>query len=296
MKFGFMYYGVSELRIGDVLEYARAVETIGMESFWVPEHQALYLKSVDDMAKFGGSFTHFDPAKCHPDSLQVLAAVAGVTERLILGSFLLLPCHQPVPLAKSLATLDSISGGRVRLSVGVGDLPGEVQACGGTFSERGKWTDEAIQVLRLLWTGDPEGVSFHGEHFNFEELISRPVPVQKGGIRIDIGGGSTASALRAGRFGDGLYPNYVISDDQFRTYVALARSEAERVGRDPESIEISRTAFLGSLTNEYFETTVEMGVSRIILMGERDSNGMRVDDVSRTIEQLQDVAMTYMSR
>ena len=91
---------------------------------------------------------------------------------------LLLPYHQPVILAKRLATLDVLSKGRMRLlTVGVGALPGEAMAAGVYFATRGRRADEAIDVLRLLWSGDEDGVSFDGEFFSFTRLCSFPKPL-----------------------------------------------------------------------------------------------------------------------
>ncbi|MCI2421414.1 LLM class flavin-dependent oxidoreductase [Saccharopolyspora sp. K220] len=96
-----------------------------------------------------------------------MSFVAAATERILLGTgVLLLPYHHPVTLAKRLATVDVLSKGRMRLlAIGVGALPGEASAVGVDFDSRGRRADEAIDVMRLLWGGDEEGVSFQGEFF-----------------------------------------------------------------------------------------------------------------------------------
>src|SRR5690606_37265318 len=120
---------------------------------------------------------------------------------------LVLPNHHPVPLAKRLATIDQLSNGRVRLCVGVGWMREEIEACGADFETRGRRTDEAIDVLRLLWSEHgPEGVSHTGEFFSFANAHSYPKPAQTRGIPIHIGGHSVAAARRAGRRGDGFQP------------------------------------------------------------------------------------------
>ncbi len=101
-------------------------------------------------------------------------------------------------LAKRLATLDVLAKGRMRLlTVGVGSLPGEAQAGGVDFASRGRRADEAIDVLRLLWSGDESGVSFDGEFFSFSDLCSFPKPVGGGTLPVHIGGSSQAAARRA---------------------------------------------------------------------------------------------------
>ena len=122
----------------------------------------------------------------------------GGHRAILLGTgVLLLPYHHPVALAKRLATLDVLSKGRMRLlTVGVGALPGEAMAGGVDFATRGRRADEAIDVLRLLWDGDENGVSFDGDFFSFTSLCSFPKPL--GGLPIHVGGCSPAAARRAG--------------------------------------------------------------------------------------------------
>src|SRR6266567_3337829 len=105
----------------------------------------------------------------------------------------------PVALGKRLATLDVLSKGRMRLlAVGVGALPGEAMAAGVDFASRGRRADEAIDVLRLLWAGDENGVSFDGEFFSFTSLCSFPKPLNKDGLPIHIGGSSRAAGRDPG--------------------------------------------------------------------------------------------------
>src|SRR6185503_18761235 len=125
---------------------ARQAEASGFEAFYVPEHVAIY-----PGAQIGGWEVPSDLP--YPDPLDILTFVAANTERLLLGTgVLLLPHHHPVTLAKRLATIDVLSRGRMRLlAVGVGALPGEAAAVGIDFSTRGRRADEAIDVMRALW-------------------------------------------------------------------------------------------------------------------------------------------------
>src|ERR1700722_17731629 len=145
-----------------MLVVARHAEACGFESFYVPEHVALYPGATVGAVTFPADLLVADPLEC-------LSFVAAATERILLGTaVLLLPYHQPVVLAKRLATIDVLSRGRMRLlTVGVGVLPGEAAAAGIDFTTRGRRADEAIDVLRLLWSGDENGVSFDGEFFSF---------------------------------------------------------------------------------------------------------------------------------
>lgn len=154
--------------------------------------------------------------------------VAAATQRILLGTgVLLLPCHHPVVLAKRLATMDVLSAGRMRLlTVGIGAQPGEAQAVGVGFSARGRRADEAIDVLRLLWAGDENGVRFHGEFFSFDNLCSFPKPSGVTHLPIHIGGSSRAAARRAGRRGDGYFPGGALTPDERASQLDLARSTA----------------------------------------------------------------------
>src|SRR5882757_10557034 len=155
-----------------LVRYAQHAEACGYEGLYVPEHVALY-----PGATFGGF--ELPPTLPYADPLDLLAFVAATTERILLGTaVLLLPYHHPVVLAKRLATIDGLSKGRMRLlTVGLGNLPGEAEAAGVDFATRGRRADEAIDVLRLLWAGGADGVSFEGEFFSFDRLASFPKPL-----------------------------------------------------------------------------------------------------------------------
>src|SRR5919108_6473957 len=159
MMFGLSYNtGVYGTDPDQMIAVARHAERCGFESFYLPEHIALYPGAAVGPVAFPPDVPVADPLQC-------LAFVAAATGRILLGTgVLLLPYHHPVALAKRLATLDVLSKGRMRrLTVGVGALPGEAMAAGVDFASRGRRADEAIDVLRLLWAGDENGVSFDGE-------------------------------------------------------------------------------------------------------------------------------------
>ena len=186
MKFGLFYntayYGTDpDLMVA----VARHAEECGFESFYTAEHIVMYPGAS------AGPMT-FPPDLAVADPLDCLAYIAAVTSKLLLGTgVLLLPYHHPVVLAKRLATIDVLSRGRMSLlTVGLGVLPGEAAAVGVDFGTRGRRTDEAIDVLRLLWGGDVAGVSLQGEFFTLAAACSFPkphggriLPVHVGGIQ-----------------------------------------------------------------------------------------------------------------
>jgi probable F420-dependent oxidoreductase len=241
-----------------ILAYARRAQECGFEAFVLPEHGALYPGAAIGPMELPPSLAFADPLEC-------LSFVAAGTERILLGTaVLLLPYQHPVTLAKRLATVDVLSKGRLRLlTVGVGGLPGEASAVGVDFASRGRRADEAIDVLRLLWSGDVTGVSFHGRFFDFDSLVSFPQPVG-GPLPIHIGGSSRAAARRAGLRGDGYFAGGRLAPEERAAQLELARSTAAAAGRDPAALEYTRW---GSLEMEPDRVTAlaAEGVTRIVV-------------------------------
>jgi probable F420-dependent oxidoreductase len=260
VKFGISYntayHGTDP---GTMASVARHAEECGFESFYVPEHIALY-----PGAKGGG--VEFPPSLAIADPLECLSFVAAATERILLGTaVLLLPYHHPVVLAKRLATIDVLSRGRMRLlTVGLGTLPGEAAAMGVDFPARGRRADEAIDVLRLLWAGDENGVSFDGEFFSFTDLCSFPKPWHTGTLPVHVGGSSTAAARRAGRRGDGYFPGGRLTAAERASRVELMRTAAAEAGRDPEALEYTRWGSI-DLTAADVESFARNGTTRLVV-------------------------------
>ncbi|EOD65496.1 LLM class F420-dependent oxidoreductase [Amycolatopsis vancoresmycina] len=258
MKFGISYstpfFGTDPDMIAG---FARDAEECGFESLYLPEHVALH-----PGAKIGPM--ELPPSLPYADPLECLSFVAAVTDRILLGTgVLLLPYHHPVVLAKRLATVDVLSGGRMRLlTVGVGALPGEARAAGVDFATRGRRADEAIDVLRLLWAGGEEGVDFDGEFFSFEGVCSFPKPLAA--LPVHVGGSSTASARRAGRRGDGYFPGGRLTAPERGRQLDLARTTAQEAGRDPDALQYTRWGSL-DMSTEDVEELAAQGVTRVVV-------------------------------
>ena len=273
MKFGVSYStGMSGTDPQRLAAAARCAEEAGFESFYLPEHMALHVGArVGDF--------EIPPATPIADPLECLAFVAASTSRILLGTaVLLLPYHQPVVLAKRLATLDVLSGGRMRLlTIGVGALPGEAAAVGVDYRTRGRRADEAIEVLRSLWAGDADGTSFAGRFFSFENVTSFPKPHAVDTLPIHVGGSSRAAARRAGLRGDGWFPGGWLPPQERAAQWDLVRSTAEDAGRDPDRIEHTRWA---SLETEPagVEAFARQGVTRLVVgMAATDLDQQRRD-------------------
>ena len=155
-----------------------------------------------------------------PDPLVALAYAAGRTTRLKLGTgVLVLPGRNPVVLAKEMASLDRLSGGRFLPAVGLGaPTPVEHRAFGVARAERSDWFDEAIGLMRRLWT--EEHVSHEGKRFQIEDITLRPRPVQQP-IELWLGGQAPSELRRAGRLGDGWLPSFCSVDDVAEGWAAV---------------------------------------------------------------------------
>jgi probable F420-dependent oxidoreductase len=165
-----------------------------------------------------------------PEVMTTLAAVAARTTRLKFGpSVIVLPYRTPVVAAKEMATVDWLSRGRLFPAVGVGvELPREFEASGVPFRERGRRTDEAIRVIRMLWTQDE--VTFQGEFYKLDRISVLPKPWQSP-PPIWIGGKSEAAQKRTARLGDGWMPS-LITPDEFRAGVERVQELAAADGRE----------------------------------------------------------------
>ncbi|HTI55043.1 MAG TPA: TIGR03619 family F420-dependent LLM class oxidoreductase [Verrucomicrobiae bacterium] len=165
-----------------------------------------------------------------PEVMTTLAAIAARTSRLKFGpSVVVLPYRTPVVAAKEMATVDWLSGGRLFPAVGVGvELPREFDASGVPFAERGRRTDEAIRVMRLLWTQDE--VTFQGDFYKLDRVSIFPKPWQTP-PPIWIGGKSEAAMRRTARLGDGWIPSF-ITPDEMRAGIQKVHDLAAAAGRE----------------------------------------------------------------
>jgi probable F420-dependent oxidoreductase len=206
---------------------ARRAEELGYRSWWVGEHVVLPSPRVAD-----SPMAPTDPIL---DPLVHLSYVAALTERMELGTgILILPQRNPVVLAKQVASLDVLSGGRVLLGVAPGYLEPEMAAVGVRLSERGGRTDEYLDAMRQLWT-EPEP-AYHGQYVNFEGVDAHPRPVRPDGPRIVIGGHSPAAYRRAvakghGWIGGGSSPEDLVTHLDGLRQAAAEVSRPARLGR-----------------------------------------------------------------
>ncbi|MGD9795875.1 MAG: LLM class F420-dependent oxidoreductase [Acidimicrobiia bacterium] len=263
-----------------ITDFVGAAEAGGFDSVWMGEHPALPVHP--DVPYPGSGEGVSGPSREPlPDPIDWLVFAAARTTTLLLGTAVLLaPLHSPAVLAKRVATLDQVSGGRFRLGLGMGWSRQEYVACGATWETRAKRLDETIEALRVLWS--QEEATYTGETFSFEPVHCLPKP-RSGSVPILIGSSSLAGARRAGRLGDGFLP-FDRDPEKLATSIAEMRRAAEAAGRDPDAIEITA---LGGVRPERIAALARLGVSRMLLYSSDPSAladlGARMHDVIASV-------------
>ena len=256
-----MFANLGEYTKGEpAVRLARTAEEAGFDSIWAIEHVVVPAdyESTYPYDASGRLMAQADDVTI-PDPLIWLSWIGAATTRMELCTgVMILPQRNPVVLAKEVATLDDLSGGRVRLGVGVGWLAEEFKAIGVPFEARGRRTDDYIAAMRALWEQDV--ATHHGEFTDFENIYLRPQPARST-VPIVIGGHTEPAARRAGRLGDGFFPAKG-GPSQLGKLFGVMRETAERTGRDPAAIELTTG---GKPEGSYIERLAGLGVSRMIL-------------------------------
>jgi probable F420-dependent oxidoreductase len=250
--------------------FARHADEVGFESLLTVEHVVVPV-GYESRYPYSDTGRMPLPDDCElPDPLDLLAWIAARTERIRLGTgILVLPEHHPLQLAKRVATIDRLSGGRMFLGVGVGWNREELEAVGVDPATRGARTEEGIEALRAIWAQDE--VTFHGTFSSFDRVRSHPKPAQAR-VPILVGGHSAAAARRAGRLGDGFFP-LGLSGDLLDERLAQVAEGARAAGRDPAEVPLTMGGLLGQGTSEAaIEEATRRGAERVVL-------STRIDDL-----------------
>jgi len=262
MKFGLMYANAGPFAFPEMLTHlATTAERCGVESIWAVEHVVIPV---------GYKSTYpYDPSGKipapeqvpMPDPLLALAYAAAVTKTLRLATgILILPQRHPIYVAKEVASLDVLSGGRLILGIGIGWLEEEFAALGIPFAERAARTAEMVRAMRSLWKPEPE--PFAGKFFRWGLLESHPKPVQQPGVPIVVGGHTELAARRAARYGDGFFPG-VTDDEKLTWLLGVMRDECAKLGRDPGTIEVTSGRAVPDVDN--VKHLRDLGVSRFMV-------------------------------
>jgi probable F420-dependent oxidoreductase len=236
---------------------ARAAEEAGFDSIWTAEHVVLPDPQVPE-APIPPQTPLLDPA-------VALSYVAAHTRTIRLATgIIILPQRNPLVLAKELASVDVLSGGRLIFGIGAGYLKAEFEALGASFDDRGEMTNEYIEAIRVLWT--QEKPSYEGRFVSFGGVDAQPRPIQKPHPPIVVGGMSPPALRRASRYGNGWY-GFAIDLEATGRCVAGLREAQQRVERSAElgPLEISVTPS-GALDAGVVSRFEDLGVDRLVLI------------------------------
>lgn len=243
---------------------ARAAEDAGFDSIWTGEHIVLADPQTPP--------SPMPPDVPFVDSAIALAFVAGHTRTIKLATgIMILPLRNPVVLAKQLASVDVVSGGRLICGFGIGSLEAEFNALGVPFDHKGKRAEEYIAAMRALWT--MEKPAYEGRFVRFSGVRAEPRPVQKPGPPIIFGGNSKYAFSRTARVGDGWF-GFALDRDRTAGYIDGIRKACERFRRSFDRIEMSVTP-KGRVDLEMARQFADLGVHRIVLFTRaRDEAGV----------------------
>jgi probable F420-dependent oxidoreductase len=209
-------------------DYAQALEELGVDTLHVVDHVVYGWPGPD-----GRPRQRYRPDMWHLEALSTLAFVAACTQRVGLETgILILPQRPPALVAKQIATLDVLSKGRIRLGLGVGFIPVEYEAMGVPFRQRGARMDEAIEVLKKVWTADH--IVHRGRFYSLDDVGSEPKPVQKPHPPLLLGAGAPAALARAGRVANGWIANAGSSTAHFAEGISAVKAAAKAAGREDE--------------------------------------------------------------
>jgi probable F420-dependent oxidoreductase len=283
MKLG--WFGIGSGAVADaegVGELARAAEDLGYESVWVGEHPVL----IDPQAPP----SPLPPTSEMLDPVPTLAYAAARTERIRLGTgIVILPLRNPLILAKQLASLDVLAGGRLIVGIGVGYVPGEYEAIGAPFHSRGRVADEYIDAMRSVWHDDRPRAD--GEFVAFDGIQSYPRPLQRGGPPIHASGGARGALRRAVARGNGWY-GFFQDVERTRDTLAVLRELTGEVERPAALGELEITITPpGPVDAAMVDAYEQLGVHRLALMSNfADLAG--APDASRRDQLLQELERT----
>ena len=256
-------------------ELARAAEERGFESFWVGEHTHI---PASRLTPYPGGGELPKPYYHMADPFVSLMAAAAHTSTIKLGTAVCLVVeHDPIVLAKAVATLDWLSNGRVIFGVGGGWNREEMENHGTSYPARWRVLRERVLAIKAIWT-QPEA-SFAGEFVSFDRIVSHPKPVQRPHPPILFGGATARGRARVVEYCDGWIPIDVLLDD-LPAAIADLRRQAEAAGRRPESLSVSVFAFQTPGRDTLLRYR-DMGVERVTVVSPR-----RMDDALSFIDRV----------
>lgn len=247
--------------------FAANAERLGFSTLWVPEHVVL-------LDSYASHYPYRDDNKLPgtaqapiADPFLALCTMASVTEKIRLATGIcLVPEHNPLVLAKVVATLDSLSEGRVVLGVGVGWLEEEFRALGIPWERRAHRTREYIEAMRRLW-GDALS-SYHGEFVNFDNVCSYPKPVRGAELPVFFGGESGPALRRVAEYGNG-WIGFNLTPDEASTRIRQVEELLKANGRKRADVELAVSPYTKPITPDDLKRYRDAGVEEVVIVNMR---------------------------
>jgi len=264
MKVGYFAVGIGPLTEPAMIKaVALATERLGFSTLWAPEHVVLLSEYASRYPYSEGEFpmpvdTPFG------DPFTTLTYAAALTSKIRLATGIcLVPEHNPLVLAKTVATADRLSSGRFILGTGIGWLEEEFEAIGVIWERRAHRTREYIEAMRLLWSG--EQASYSGEFVNFRGALSYPKPAGNRRVPVWFGGESGPALRRVAEYGDG-WVGFNLTSDEAAPKIRRIGELLEACGRKRSDIEIAVSPYGKPITKDDLKRYRDLGVDEVPLV------------------------------
>jgi probable F420-dependent oxidoreductase len=264
MKIGILAMASGKMAGGELLKtIAINAERLGVATLWAPEHVVL-LDQYESKYPYAADGRFAAPTGAPVlDPFVTLAIIGAVTSKIRLATGIcLVPEHNPVVLGKVIATLDFLTGGRALLGVGIGWLAEEFQALGIPFERRADRTREYIAAMRQLWGEDPS--SYSGEFVRFDNVRSKPKPIQGGKLPVFFGGESGPALRRVAEYGDG-WCGFNLLPDEAAAKIKRIEEMLKANGRSLSDVEIAVSPTGKRITRDDLKRYRDAGVSEVVL-------------------------------
>ena len=252
-----------------------AFEEIGFDEMDMFDHVVMGYPTQSRKAPF------YPPQMPIMEAMTMLSFAAGITEKIVLGtSVLVLPQRQVALVAKQASSIDTLSAGRLRLGVGIGWQESEYQALDENFKTRGRRFSEGIEMMRSCWRDDH--INFEGSYYQLKEIAMEPKPPQKGAIPIWIGGTKEPQLKRIASIGDGWMAMSAPGDPPLEENLAKIKGLLVAEGRDPDSFPMQMSLSPGHLDREKrkrFYTEPLMILERALQLREMGFSHLSIDSV-----------------
>jgi probable F420-dependent oxidoreductase len=276
MKIGLLTVGISRgARPNTIRMLAENCERLGFGTLWAPEHVVLFDRYSDSKYPYSedGAFALAGTADW-TDPFIALSYAAARTSRIRLATGIcLVPEHNPLVLAKVIASLDYVSGGRFALGVGVGWSSEEFAALGVPFERRAQRTREYIDVMRKLWS--EEKTSFSGEFVSFKDARMFPKPPQGARLPIIFGGESGPALRRVADYGTGWF-GFNLNPAQAADKIARLKQLLSERNRPAAGVELIVSPYIQNITREDLSAYHELGVSEVVMLCQPPENDVEL--------------------